>query len=273
MPVVVEDNTAPLTEIEAVFGKVLLPLGLESHPFEIGWYNELVGPHFALDYPPSTLAYAVISGPDVFERAVLPYLNSRLKKKGGEDDKEEAVIMDPLDDSMVAAFGLAIMELDKLGAGISVDSFHDFQLHPSRKPKVLVQTAAHVAGAVQYFHKSKLPDSVQERDFAKESKLAGVAVHPVYGGWFAIRGVFIFKDVVLSEKNRLRRPPPLNLIPEEDKVVTLLKEFAYNWEEDKWRTVYEGTSSPQLEYSQNFKDFLSSTPGERWGFLKERGLI
>lgn len=49
------------------------------------------------------------------------------------------------------------------------ESIHDFQLYPSRKPKILVQTAAHVAGVVQYFHKSKLPLKIQEDLFAKES--------------------------------------------------------------------------------------------------------
>lgn len=41
-------------------------------------------------------------------------------------------------------------------AGHSIEAFHDFDLYPSRKPKVLVQTAAHVAGAVEYFHRDRL---------------------------------------------------------------------------------------------------------------------
>ncbi len=33
----------------------------------------------------------------------------------------------------------------------------------------------------------------------------------------------------------------------------------------------EGIHLP--EYSQNFKDFLSTKPGERWEFLKAKGLV
>jgi len=40
--------------------------------------------------------------------------------------------------------------------GFAVEPIQDFDLHPSRKPKVLVQTAAHVAGSVEYFHRDRL---------------------------------------------------------------------------------------------------------------------
>lgn len=44
-------------------------------------------------------------------------------------------------------------------------------------------------------------------------KLSGVAVHPVYGGWFAIRGVIIFTNLELNEDDKgLIRPDSLNLI-------------------------------------------------------------
>lgn len=68
---------------------------------QIGWYNELVGSHFALDYPPNTVAFVVLSGPDVFEKCVLPYLHSVLS----QDPHRE--INDPLDDAMVHGFKLA----------------------------------------------------------------------------------------------------------------------------------------------------------------------
>ena len=34
-----------------------------------------------------------------------------------------------------------------------MECIHDFEFHHSRRPKVLVQTAAHVAGAVYYYQR------------------------------------------------------------------------------------------------------------------------
>ena len=34
-----------------------------------------------------------------------------------------------------------------------VVAIHDFEMHYSRRPKVLVQTAGHVAGAARYYQK------------------------------------------------------------------------------------------------------------------------
>lgn len=66
-------------------------------------------------------------------------------------------------------FRLGSLLQDLHREGLETDMFHDFDLHPSRRPKVLVQTAAHVAGAVQYLHKSILPQEIQEKQFAKKS--------------------------------------------------------------------------------------------------------
>jgi len=38
----------------------------------------------------------------------------------------------------------------------SVDAIHSSDFGPSGKPKVLVQTAAHVAGAAEYFHRAQV---------------------------------------------------------------------------------------------------------------------
>lgn len=37
-----------------------------------------------------------------------------------------------------------------------IEAIHDFEMHPSRRPKVLVQTAAHVAGAAYYYQRSSV---------------------------------------------------------------------------------------------------------------------
>lgn len=77
--------------------------------------------------------------------------------------------LDPLDDSMRHAF--SVLQEDLIGEGLSTEVFHDFDMwQGSRRPKVLVQTAAHVAGAVQYLQKRDLPKNVQDGPrFAKKS--------------------------------------------------------------------------------------------------------
>ena len=66
----------------------------------MGWYNELVGPRFHLNYDDSTLAVVIISGPDTFEKCVIPYVKTQLVRD------EEFYCRDPLDDSMKCIFRL-----------------------------------------------------------------------------------------------------------------------------------------------------------------------
>ena len=46
------------------------PFGLEVAPFKVGWYNKaLQDQRFAFDVHPDTLAFIVVSGPSMFEKA------------------------------------------------------------------------------------------------------------------------------------------------------------------------------------------------------------
>lgn len=45
-----------------------------------------------------------------------------------------------------------------------IEAVHDFELLPSRRPKVLVQTAGHVSGAAYYYQrKDVVPDPWDEK--------------------------------------------------------------------------------------------------------------
>lgn len=123
--------------------------------------------------------------------------------------------------------------------GFETEAHFHFELDPAKKRKVSVEAAAHVSGAAQYFHPSQLPGQVRRKYFLKktvspvETKVTrigftvwtshhfnftqfsqklekkGVALHPVYGSWFAIRAVLILLGL---EDEDLIRPEPLNLI-------------------------------------------------------------
>ena len=42
---------------------------------------------------------------------------------------------------------------------LEIEAIHDFELLPSRRPKVLVQTAGHVSGAAYYYRRADVqPD-------------------------------------------------------------------------------------------------------------------
>ena len=117
---------------------LLCPHGFEVHPFLTGWYNQLVAPKFHLDHPEDTLAFVIISQPAMFEKAFLPFLSSHYRPG-------LAGRRDPIDECM-------LHQLSRLASvSASVVTLHDFQLTSSRRPRVLVQTAGHVAGAVTFY--------------------------------------------------------------------------------------------------------------------------
>ena len=47
---------------------------------------------------------------------------------------------------------------------MDVESYHDFDLTHTRRPKVLVQTAGHVAGAVYYYQRSDVENKKWKPD-------------------------------------------------------------------------------------------------------------
>jgi len=45
-----------------------------------------------------------------------------------------------------------------------IEAIHDFEILPSRRPRILVQTAGHVAGAAYYYQrKDVVPDPWDEK--------------------------------------------------------------------------------------------------------------
>ena len=122
-----------------------------------------------------------------FEKAFLPFLSSHYRPG-------LAGRRDPIDECM-------LHQLSRLASvSASVVTLHDFQLTSSRRPRVLVQTAGHVAGAVTFYQPQVTRAQASERRLysihpcpQNYPELAGkkyypVCHHPVWGGWFALRG-------------------------------------------------------------------------------------
>lgn len=133
-----------------------------------------------------------------------------------------------------------------------MDVRYDYELFPSRKPKFLAQTAAHVSGAAFYYQQSDVKDqpwadkvsrkkkkefhlisSLHSHPFSSFfffylQKMFGVCVHPRFGGWFAIRALLIFEGVTAGLE--LVQPVPLDCVPSREGRIQLLEAFNFHWQ-------------------------------------------
>jgi len=221
---------------------LLSPHGFEVHPFLTGWYNDFVSPKFHLEYPENTLAFIIISQPSMFEDAFIPFLKTQYK--------DTSSLRDPIDECMLHYFS-SIHDLSP-----SVVTLHDFQLTPTRRPKILVQTAGHVAGAVKFY-------KPQDYSELSEKKFYPVCHHPVWGGWFALRGVAIFTDV---QTQLARMEPPENLSHKE--AVDMITLYNECWQDWRWRDVGRKDISAARYSAQQIKYFETS-PADRFKIIDD----
>lgn len=238
------NNTENLT-LESVVTEVkgyCVSRGLECHPFKMGWYNNVVEPRFQLPHPPDTLALVIISTPSMFDLLFKPFVMSPSYNPGA---------LDPLDQCLKETF----YNLRTIFSDQSVETIQDFELHPNKRPKILVQTAGHVAGAARFYQR----DDVQKPDpWGSDTKIYSVSVHPKFGGWFALRGVLIFKDVLAPD---LVQKEPLDCVPTQEMRIDLLHKYNMSWRDWTFREV---TSFEIIErYSEEQKTYFWTPPRER----------
>lgn len=225
--------------------------GFECHPFLVGWYNDRVGPKFALQYDNSHLAIVVLSRPNMFEKTFLPFLTST----GFEEGKR-----DPLDECIRQTMMVA---KEKVFPEEDVEIMHDFELHPNRRPKILVQTAAHVSGAVKLFQKCDILDETL-LDGMKKKKVFPVCIHPRFGGWFAIRTVFVFRRLRIHDWDNL---PTCSLSLREEEISRLLILFNDHWQDNEYR---DYGVMPKETYSKMQRDYFATVPTKRWQLIRDR---
>lgn len=79
----------------------------------------------------------------------------------------------------------------------------------------------------------------------------GVCLHPKYGGWFAMRSVVIFKNLLVSDEQLPGIEPLDRLEGDPVRIFDLLHKFNYNWRDSAYRDCIQAAErySPiQLEY-------------------------
>ena len=138
----------------------------------------------------------------------------------------------------------------------SIEVIHDFEILPNKRPRVLVQTAAHVSGAA-FYYKSDLMESSE-----KPNKPLGVCIHPVFGGWFGLRAVLIFTDMTT---NAIKQRQPKDVISTKEEKEDLLNKFNLYWRDGQYRDVIPVSK----KYSDLQIKYFSLKPSERKTFIKE----
>ncbi|XP_032380998.1 cyanocobalamin reductase / alkylcobalamin dealkylase [Etheostoma spectabile] len=227
----------------------LAKVGFEVYPLKVGWYNSVLPLSLRLAYPDDTLAMVVLSTPAMFEHAFLPFMEERGCQK----------LSDPIDQCVKHCISSAVSECFP---GQEVDVSYDYELLPSRKPKFLAQTAAHVSGAAFYYQ----PSDVRDHPWA-EKKMFGVCVHPRFGGWFAIRALLVFGGVTVDSE--MVQPDPPDCVPSREGRIQLLEAFNFHWQDWTYRDIVR----PVQIYSQKQKDYFSTPPAQRFALLKTWGFL
>ena len=106
-------------------------------------------------------------------------------------------------------------------------------MKPNRLPKILMQTACHVAGAGQFYQtedcdQNLLPDSL------KGKKLFGCCIHPEFGGFFSMRAA-VFSGFPAPEDLQQKILVQLKLTVAQ--ITSILAEFNSNWQAGEWRRI------------------------------------
>ena len=93
-------------------------------------------------------------------------------------------------------------------------------------------------------------------------QIFGVSIHPRYGGWFAFRGVLIFKSIQAADLPQTAPPDVLNT----DKLkIETLNRFNGNWADWTFREVIPVDD----RYSEVQKKYFATLPKDRKGLLDE----
>nr|XP_010296436.1 PREDICTED: methylmalonic aciduria and homocystinuria type C protein [Balearica regulorum gibbericeps] len=177
----------------------------------------------------------------MFDKALKPFVNKERLK----------IIRDPVDQCV----SHHLSRVKEKFPDQKVDVIFDYEILPSRKPKFLAQTAAHVSGAAYYYQRKDV-----KLDPWGKKKIYGVCIHPKYGGWFAIRGLLLFPDIQVPF---LEQSAPVDCVSTEEKRIELLEQFNFHWQDGRYRDIIE----VKERYSEEQKAYFATPPVERFKLL------
>ena len=106
-------------------------------------------------------------------------------------------------------------------------------MKPNRLPKILMQTACHVAGAGQFYQTEDCDQNLLP-DVLKGKKLFGCCIHPDFGGFFSMRAA-VFTGSAAPDDLQQKSPVQLKLTVAQ--ITAILAEFNSNWQAGEWRRI------------------------------------
>ncbi|KAK0394652.1 hypothetical protein QR680_000858 [Steinernema hermaphroditum] len=230
--------------------------GFECHPFRIGSYNNAVSSHFQLTYPADTMAVLVLNSPRMFDISFRRWLVS--KAEGGDHNDVAERVPNPIQEFIHSRLDAAKEALSYVSPFTSaVDVIHDYEMTPNRRPKILMCTCGHIAGAAYHYK--------PEQDLTEPppQKMIGLSLHPRYGGNFAFRAVIILPDLPLPPD--FKEPAPLKVLDTDTAVLKALDLFNNHWRDGRFRDAGE----PEERYSKQQKDYFARPPAERWEVISD----
>lgn len=86
----------------------------------------------------------------------------------------------------------------------------------------------------------------------------GVCLHEKYGGWFAMRCVYLFKNLHVGA-TLIRREPTDPLNNDFDRIFDTLKRFNDNWKDSTYRSTFPVTE----KYSPIQQEYFNTAPNKR----------
>ncbi|CAI4231705.1 unnamed protein product [Auanema sp. JU1783] len=231
--------------------------GFESYIFSVESYNKSVSEDFKLNMDSDAAGVVILSTPMMFDVSFKRWFREKLEQLGSLDAIAEEV-SSPIQEFM--NFRLSEVE-QKLE--VPYELYHDYSMTPARRPKILVQTCGHVSGAAYYYQ----PKHVQKEDWPPEGrmdaklKFIGLSLHPIYGGHFAFRSVFLFPTVKITFKPII----PKSILSTDEEIRMALEKFNYSWKDSGFRDF----GAPKRRYSDVQVNFFGKPPADRWEVLRE----
>ncbi|CAJ1401815.1 unnamed protein product [Effrenium voratum] len=254
-------------QFQQALSQWLAPLRMDcTKPLLLGWYNHTravtADGTQKLEGPDDAVAFAICSLPRYLDTVVDYYARKRPAKDLVDAATNE--ILEQLRAVIPASLDAQIINTD---------------VGP---PYVHVQTVGAVCGEDQHIEakdvqsdgrkewQEDLEDRLEEtRDpkmWGTESemrrKIFGVNIHPVWGGWYAYRGLIVLRN---GKQASLQKPEPLDFLKDEDKM-RILTEYNQRHQMCLWRDLPD--HAPENRYSpEEFFFFTETSPDKRRRFL------
>ncbi|RCN46689.1 MMACHC-like family protein [Ancylostoma caninum] len=227
---------------------------------QVGEYNKAVGEPFKLPHDPDSAAILIISTPNMFDVSFKRWFLMKCKEFGSVEAVAENV-SSPIQEFLQYRLEPLCKKFDDLD--VEYELLHDHSLWANRKPKILMQTCGHISGAAFYYQPFQVGGEGWPPYLPKgKKKFIGLSLHPIYGGHFAFRSVFIFPKLRLVD---FCAPKPLSILHSQEEIRDALERFNYSWQDSGFRDF----GCPLKRYSTTQMEFFGVPPSERWEILRQ----